>query len=416
MKIIAVHPGKQHSFQLATALNKKGMLKKYITSVYVRRGSFSKQLLKFAKGDLRKKIGTRKCANIPDEKVVQFNETGVVATLFFNRIPYINYFAEKWNYFIESSFYKKVMKFVRKHKPDAVIYYNGYADKHLSMLAKSDTVKIMDVSIGHRLYLQKILDREIQETGITQIKTDHFSYWDDKMIDSDLKGCKETDYFLAASNFVKQSLIENGIAEKQIKLVPYGVNVDQFAPKNEKVLHQGETLKLLYVGSISYRKGIHRLINVVKALKNTELYLAGGYNSDSNLYKDASRYGNIHFLGFVTRDRLNEIYNQSHVFVLPSFCEGMAMVGLEAMSAGLPIICTTNTGVNDAVVDGENGFVYSPNDEIALAKHIEWFKNNPTELNRMSHNARETSLNYTWDIYHENVVNAITECINSSRK
>ena len=91
----------------------------------------------------------------------------------------------------------------------------------------------------------------------------------------------------------------------------------------------------------------------------------------------------------------------------------MAMVGLEAMSAGLPIICTTNTGVNDAVIDGENGFVYRPEDEGNLRNHIHWFQDNPEKLSSMSEAARQTSLNYTWDIYHKNVVKAISECIDS---
>lgn len=412
MKIIVCHPGKQHSFQLATAAQKAGVLLSYITSVYLKKNSWTKALYDNAKGDLHKKIGTRRCNAIPDNRVLQYNEFRVILTLFLNRLHLSQKVAEKWNFLTESSFYKKVMKFANRHKPNAIIYYNGYARKHLDLLSDPSITKIMDVSIAHRLYLKDILEKEIQRTGLSQIKHEHLSYWDSQMIASDLEGCNHTDYFLAPSNFVKKSLIANGIKEKQIKLVPYGVNTDIFKPSHPKKLYKDEKIRLLYVGSISYRKGIHRLLKVVSTMDDVDLTLAGSYNPNSDIVKNYQESPNIHFLGFITRDRLNQIYNDSHVFVLPSFCEGMAMVGLEAMSAGLPIICTTNTGVNDVVVDGINGFVYNPEDDNALREHISWFKENPDKLESMSQSARGTSLEYTWDIYHQNVIKAIKECIN----
>lgn len=100
MKIVVIHPGKQHSFQLATALEKKRILWKYITSVYDKPNSFTRFLLGRVKGDLKKKIATRKCPNIPDNKVLQFDELLVTATLFFNRIPFLHKFSEKWNFIV----------------------------------------------------------------------------------------------------------------------------------------------------------------------------------------------------------------------------------------------------------------------------------------------------------------------------
>lgn len=53
------------------------------------------------------------------------------------------------------------MKFAKRHQPNAIIYYNGYARKHLDLLSDSSITKIMDVSIAHRLYLKDILEKEI---------------------------------------------------------------------------------------------------------------------------------------------------------------------------------------------------------------------------------------------------------------
>lgn len=408
-KVIVAHPGKQHSFQLATALAKAGMLDKYVTTVYLKPRSLTSILLKFAKGDLRKKISTRRCEFLKDNDVQIFNELGVIITLFLNRLPF-HKFSEYWNLFIESSFYKKVMKYVLKRAPDAIVIYNGYANKHLDMLSGMHIVKIMDVSIAQRDYLREVLQHEIDETGITQIKKDHFSYWNETMISNDREGCNNIDYFFVPSQFVKKSLLAEGIKAWQIKIVPYGVNVNQFIPKPNK--NYGGRLKLLYVGSVSYRKGLHRLLNIIAKNSDIDLFIAGGYSASSELFIKHKDFKNIHFLGFVTRDKLNALYNDCHVFVLPSLCEGMAMVGLEAMAAGLPIICTKNTGVNDAVVDGVNGYVYDYNDEVALLQYINIFKKDRDKISRMAVEARITALQYSWEHYHERVAKAIEECIN----
>jgi glycosyltransferase involved in cell wall biosynthesis len=413
MKVIVVHPGKQHSFELSKALIKKGVLDRYITSVYNKPKSFTRILLKFVKGNLYKKINGRKSSSIPDESVKQYNELGVIFTLFLNKFPRIQKIAENWNFYIESSFYKKTMKFIKNNRPDCVVIYNGYANKHIDIIKNLGVVKIMDMSIAKRDYIQQILQHEIDETGLSEIKDMHFSYWDEKMLMNDSQGCNGVDFFLVPSKFVKDSLLQSGIHESKIKMVPYGVNIQQFnLIENKKI---SGNLKLLFVGSITYRKGIHRLLNVIQKMPNVEVYLAGTYDKSSKIYLNYKDYENIHFLGFITRDILNDLYNECDVFVLPSFCEGMAMVGLEAMASGLPIICTSYSGVNDVVEDGVNGFVYTANQEDELKKHIIWFIENRNQLKRLSHNARNTALNYSWDQYHTRVADAIEVCIKESK-
>ena len=413
MKVIVVHPGKQHSFQLCKALIKKGVLERYITSVYDKPKSFTHILLYFVKGNLFKKINGRKSISIPDERVKQYNELGVIFTLFLNKFPRIQKIAENWNFYIESSFYNKAMKYIKNNRPDCVVIYNGYAKKHIDIIKNLEVVKIMDMSIAKRDYIQQILQHEIDDTGLNEIKDMHFSYWDKKMLMNDSYGCNEVDFFLVPSMFVKDSLMQSGINESKIKMVPYGVNIEQFNPIEKKDI--SGNLKLLFVGSITYRKGIHRLLNVIHKMPNVEVYLAGTYDKSSRIYLDYDKFKNIHFLGFITRDKLNQLYNECDVFVLPSFCEGMAMVGLEAMASGLPIICTSYSGVNDVVEDGVNGFVYKANEEDEFKKHIIWFIDNRNQLKKLSHNARNTALNYSWEHYHKRVADAIEVCIKESK-
>lgn len=410
MKVIVAHPGKQHSFQTATALKKSGDLYKYVTTVYNKPHSWTRLLVKIVKGDLRKKINGRRCNELDDSDVVQFNELYVIVTLFLNKLPGFTKVAGIWNGIVESSFYKKVMKYARNQNVDAIIVYNGYAKKYFELIEDAGIIKFIDVSIAGREYLRDILQKEIDLTGIEQIKRDHFTYWDKKMIQNDIDGCNKADYFLVPSEFVRTSILSQGMESGQILKVPYGVNVSQFN-LNEQAKSTNGPLKLIYTGGITYRKGLHRLFNVLKHFKEdeVELYLAGAYDPTSELYLQNKDNANIHFLGFVTRDKLNAAYNAADVFVLPSFAEGMAMVGLEAQACGLPMICTLNSGVNDVVTDGVNGFVYDPFDEQKLEEILRWCINNREKLSEMSRYAVETAQNYTWDIYHENLVKAVRE-------
>lgn len=410
MKVIVAHPGKQHSFQTAAAFKKSGDLHKYITTVYNKPHSWTHLLSKFVKGDLKKKIIGRHCNELDDSDVIQFNELWVIVTLFLNRISGLTKVAGVWNGIVESSFYKKVMKYAKKHNVDAIIVYNGYAKKYFELIDDTGILKFIDVSIAGREYLRDILQREIDLTGIEQIKKDHFTYWDEKMIKNDIDGCKMADYFLVPSEFVRTSILSQGIKQSQILKVPYGVNVSHFNISESSKSTSG-SLKLIYTGAIAYRKGLHRLFNVLEKFKEDEieLYLAGAYDSTSQLYLQNKEKTNIHFLGFVTRDKLNAVYNAADVFVLPSFAEGMAMVGLEAQACGLPIICTFNSGVNDVVIDGVNGFVYDPFDEKRLEDILRWCCSNREKLLDMAPKAVEIAKNYTWNIYHENLVNAVKE-------
>jgi hypothetical protein len=54
------------------------------------------------------------------------------------------------------------------------------------------------------------------------------------MLKNDSQGCQDVDFFLVASKFVKDSLLLGGILDNKIKMVPYGVNIQQFNPKGEK--------------------------------------------------------------------------------------------------------------------------------------------------------------------------------------
>src|SRR6185436_196728 len=109
----------------------------------------------------------------------------------------------------------------------------------------------------------------------------------------------------------------------------------------------------------------------------------------------------------VSRDELFNIYSQASLLVLPSLCEGFALVILEAMAHGLPVITTPNSGCGTFVEDGLNGWVVPVQDAETLRQRMSWCLDNPNRLEEMGENSRLKALSWTWDDYtkrHEQMI------------
>ena len=82
------------------------------------------------------------------------------------------------------------------------------------------------------------------------------------------------------------------------------------------------------------------------------------------------------------------------------------MVQAQAMASGLPIICTTNTGGEDLIQEGRNGFVIPIRDRNALKNKILFFFENRRACNEMGIAAKERVQDtFSWNNYGENIIN-----------
>ena len=410
-KIIVSHPHKQHSFQTAIAIKRRGMLHKYITTVYDSGNSLTSNIKKMLNGSALKKAQGRRCSELQEVEVKQFYEFGRLIFLATIRFPKLLNIAISWDHIISYFFGKKVAQYAINSEVDAVISYDRFSADCFNLL-KNDSPqikRIMDISIVTTAYMKNTFENDMKCTGLRELKSENAFLWNEKVMGKYMQEIKSTDYFFAPSNVVKSSLIYCGVSEDRIKIIPYGVNVDKFS-FSMKTVSEGP-LKLLFVGQVNFRKGIHHLINVLRRFNKDviDLTIIGSYDKTGYIYNEAVDMINVHFEGFVTPELLSERYRDADVFILPSLGEGMALVGLEALSTGTPLICSDETGVNDVIVNGYNGFVYNSGDNYELENIINWFLNNRDKLPEMSIKARETAERYSWNKYYEKVGNAIDE-------
>ena len=110
----------------------------------------------------------------------------------------------------------------------------------------------------------------------------------------------------------------------------------------------------------------------------------------------------ITFHGPVPQDDLKAFLAESDIYLFPSLADGCAQSGMEALTAGLPVVATYQSGL--PITDGETGCVVPMKDAAAIADKIEWLIANPQECERLGRNAAKMMReNYTWEKYAENV-------------
>ena len=135
-------------------------------------------------------------------------------------------------------------------------------------------------------------------------------------------------------------------------------------------------MNLLYVGRLSYEKGLEHLIKSMHQL-GPEMcrLLICGEGPDrkrlENLVNESGLNDCVDFLGFIPwGKRLSEVYVQSDIFILPSLSEGIPKVLLEAMAKGLPVVATNVGGIPDIISGEENGILVPSGDSQAITDAV----------------------------------------------
>jgi glycosyltransferase involved in cell wall biosynthesis len=167
---------------------------------------------------------------------------------------------------------------------------------------------------------------------------------------------------------------------------------------------ENSPLRLLFLGNVIHRKGLHTLIEAVSNQPLAfSLNVVGGLTAEpryaSNVKeKTKGSKSEVYFHGALKNEELIEKMKSAHVLVVPSSYEGFGIVYLEGMAFGLPAIGTTAGGASEIISDRETGFLISPNDAKTLTERLSALANNRDLLARMSVNALERYRQQpTWD-------------------
>jgi alpha-maltose-1-phosphate synthase len=276
-------------------------------------------------------------------------------------------------------------------------------------LAKSRRAKyICDRGSSHIRVQDRILCEEYDRQGI------HFSGIDPRVISREEAEYEAADLITVPSTFALNTFVESGIDYRKMRLTPYGVDLKAFYPCAQR---DDSKFNVLFVGSVTVRKGITYLFDAFRRLlcKHKHLTVVGSVSQElENILKRVRGEENISFLGQVPQHRLKEIMSASHVMVLPSLEEGLALVQAQAMACGCPVIASTNTGAEDLFTEGREGFIVPIRDVVAIADRLQMLADSPDLRLHMSEAALDRVKSIGgWDQYGERMFQIFSEGVPS---
>lgn len=216
------------------------------------------------------------------------------------------------------------------------------------------------------------------------------------------------DAVIGPGSFVMDSL-PDWAADKHRIVAPFGSPAVPTATPQRPERPGDRPLRVLFAGSLTQRKGLADLFAAMRLLDTAavELVVLGAPRVPLDFYRQ--QYPDFTYEPTRPHAGVLDLMAGCDVFCLPSIVEGRALVMQEAMSQGLPVIITPNTGGADLVIPDETGFLVPIRSPAAIAESIEWFLANRQELPRMGQAARRHAATYTWEAYGDAVVAGIQQ-------
>ena len=210
----------------------------------------------------------------------------------------------------------------------------------------------------------------------------------------------ERQYLRSVDGFIFNSQttasVVNGLVPPKPSVVAYPPT-DRFGARvtEEEVIERAVApeLRILFLGNVMFRKGLHTLIDAVRGLNSkVQVDVVGSLNVEPEYAREmqarATPLSSFFFHGALDSAPLIEKLKAAHVLVVPSSYEGFGIVYLEGMGFGLPAIGTDLGAAREIISDGVDGFIVRAGDAVELATRLKVLAEQRGTLIRMGQAAR----------------------------
>jgi len=260
---------------------------------------------------------------------------------------------------------------------DAFIAISGAGLKTGRLVQQRGGKFICDRGSSHQRYQEHIVSEEYRRWKVNRAVTNIRDILREEQI------YETADAITVPSNFAARSFVEQGLPAEKIKVIPYGVRLERFTRTGAP---PEDCFQVLFAGSVGLRKGVPYLLEAFAKVSHPRkrLRIVGAIQPDIKTVLGSLPLDDVEFLGVVKQDRLAELMSTSHLMVLPSLEEGLALVQGQALACGCPVLCSTNTGGEDLFTDGVEGFIVPIRDIAALTEKMQQIADDPALQSRMS--------------------------------
>ena len=412
MKVLITTLGRSHFIQVASSLIARGV-DAYLFQGWVVRNASSSWLVRIAMKVLGRGesfvfgMSRRVTPELEGRNISDFWAEFVQAVCE-RTIGRIN--SWWWNWSVKLGFRIhgwRMARLIRVGDYDIIHVKSGLGRGGCIRRAKEKGVKVLvDHSAGApRFIVETVANKEWGK----------WSYW--SIVQDD---CDEADLLLVDCDWVKETFLMYGYPEEKIRVVYMGLDsrfngLKHWEGDLSGVGHSAEKpLRIVFSGPFAAHKGNHDFLEAIEKLMMTGLHfevdVLGSVqigNEDRCRFKNAIE--KIRFHGHLPQDKMCEVMKQSHVYLFPSLSEGCAKSAFEAMSMGLCVVASKQTGL--PMEDGVDGHLIEIHNSDSIVKKIQWLVVDPAKISATGIAGTETMKKYTWEFYAENVKKVYAELL-----
>lgn len=209
------------------------------------------------------------------------------------------------------------------------------------------------------------------------------------------------DAFVSPSRYLADSYIAAGFPATRMHVVWNGIGVERFAQVQR--VPSDDKIRFSFIGHFGEHKGVHTLLQALPLVSQRAKVLINlvGDGEERGEYKRMlSENGcgqHVRFWGKIDNSRVEEVYAETDVLVLPSIWHENQPVSItEAMASGCPVIASDMGGNRELIVDGVTGYLFKAGDAAQLAERISKFVDDPSLLERMGREGRQRMRPYSF--------------------
>lgn len=238
----------------------------------------------------------------------------------------------------EAAFKARITRAVREFEPDVVLCHHLY---FVSTIVREQVVDIPVAAICHATDLRQMAMHDLKRERI-------------------ISAMRNMDAIFALHGLQVEKIKETyGVDDERIHITGTGYNAQVFNEEGSAPTRTPATL--VYVGKISFKKGVESLLAALNLISPEDIApyqlkvkLVGGHNPQAQDFKRIAaevprNRWDVELAGRIPTSELVQTYRESDVFVLPSFYEGLPLVGIEALACGCKVLMTALPGVREGM-------------------------------------------------------------------
>ncbi len=296
-------------------------------------------------------------------------------------------------------------------KPSAVYAYEDGAMETFRAAKDMGIERIYELPIGYWRAAHAIFREEREREPEWAPTLEGLGDSEAKLARKDVE-LRSASTIIVPSTFVRDTLkMAPEMASVPVHLNPYGGPA--VISERTAVPTKGK-LKVLFVGSLGQRKGLGYVLRAVELAGNAvELTLIGRKTTENCVPLNEGVKKHRWVTSIPHSEVLREM-SRHDVLVFPSLFEGFGLVILEAMSQGLPVITTPNSGGLDVVTDGVDGFGVPIRSAEAIAEKLECLANDRAMLAEMKNAAFSTARRHSWESYRKRLAAILSPILNTN--